>query len=185
MTTPDELDRVISHVAGELTRADAGGFGERVRGRLRARASARLRASASARQARFAWWPWAAVTATAATAAIVFAVVISRQTPLPPVNAPHARGAAPIPTASIATAMAPANEVVPRESRRATVARAASPAPRDMSPAELAWLARAVPPLPHAAPVDVPEFGMTSIAPRGVDLPALVIEPLGPRDINK
>jgi len=26
---------------------------------------------------------------------------------------------------------------------------------------------------------------MTSIAPRGVDLPALVIEPLGPRDINK
>ena len=185
MTTPDELDRVISHVAAELTRANTAGFGERVQGRLCAHASAsqgRLRGRASASQARIAWWSLAAVTAAVA---IVAVVTISRREPHPPTGASIAAAPAPVPAVSIATAMAPSSDVARPASPRAAIARAGRSASRAISPAELAWLARAVPPLADAAPLEVPGFGMTSIAPRGVDLPALVIEPLGPPDINK
>lgn len=172
MSTRDDLDRVITHVAGELTRADARGLGARVRSRLGPRASAR--------QARGAWWSWAVVTATAA---IVAAVIIPRSAPRPSTDATIATAVAPAEVAP--TAAVPSHDAAPRGDNSVRRPRAASPKPEAVSPAELAWLTRALPPLREAAPVEIQGVDLTPLEARRVDVPALVIEPLGTRDVNK
>jgi hypothetical protein len=172
----NDLDRVITHVASALTRADATGLGARVRARLDGDSTA-------VRQPARLTWLWPAVTVGAVV--IVSIVVMSRspaRAPLAPAIATTAAATAtttvsapPIDTASHSTA---------RPAPRAT-ARAARPAPPAVSPAELAWRARALPPLPEATPVFVSDVAMAPIGPRDLELPVIVVEPLGARDPNK
>jgi hypothetical protein len=63
--------------------------------------------------------------------------------------------------------------------------RARRPATPAMSAAELAWLARALPPLPDPAPVEVRGVDLANLEPRGVNVPGVAIDPLPSRDINK
>ena len=172
--TSHDLDRVITQVAGGLTRADARGLGDRVRARLE------REPDRPQRTMRAAWWSWAAA---GATAVIVAAVGIPRSTPGTSSD-PIVASVAPQPAVAPVSPVPSRNEV----SHAVTAVRrprAASPKLHDASPAEQAWLARALPALPEPAPVDIQSVDLTPLEARILEVPALVIEPLGTRDVNK
>jgi hypothetical protein len=172
MTTRDELDRVITRVAGELTRADAQGFGARVRARLD---------RPEAAKGMWTTWQWTAVTAAGALLAIVIVSVRSgvHDPVLPSIASATAAAAIGEPAREAITMPAPATKVAPNPPR------SRPPATRPVSAAEIAWLSRALPPLPEAAPVVVNEVAITTIEPRALELSPIVVEALGARDVNK
>jgi hypothetical protein len=157
MMTAHELDDVIAKVAHDLTSTETAGFGARVRRRLDT-------------PARRSFVP--AIAGALATAAAM--ALVAELTSLPAVDVPDV-----LPPARTMTAELNETGRVPSAESRAPILApipvAARRAPAPQIPAgRLAWLARAVPALTPAEPLE-----LTPLQAGGIRITDLGIEPLG------